>query len=129
MFYESTTHEIKLSLKFNDKLGTRLVNEPPESDVVDDSVQDDWMEAGEMIPKNNKIYENLVDKTFDWHKSRANYTTEQLNEMTNWIQKQKDQSNDLNLEENELPDVDPEQLNRLQRFTYNVIEDFKLKNE
>ena len=49
LFFESTTPEIKLSLKFNDELGTRLINERNEQ--PESVVEDDWMEAGEMIPK------------------------------------------------------------------------------
>jgi len=45
--------------------------------------------------------------------------------MTNWITKQKEYSMENLEEEIELPDVNPEQLNRFQLFTYKIIEEFK----
>ena len=73
---------------------------------------------------------NRDPKNFDWLKSRQNYSNEQLLNCKNWIAHQKELANDLNLEENEeLPDVDPDQLNNLQRLTFDLIEEYKNKNE
>jgi len=53
-------------------------------------------------------------------KSRENYSQQELQDMIGWIDKQKELAKESNeIEENQLPDVNPEHLNRLQRFTYN----------
>ncbi len=118
-------------LRFNSSLGTRLSeerNEEPEEEE-DDSEKDEWMEVGAIMPKNTTIYQQLIDKNHDWSKSREKYSTEQLMAMTYWITKQKEYSMENLEEEIELPDVNSEQLNRFQLFTYKIIEEFKNINK
>ncbi len=132
-FYESTTAEIRLSLQFDSNLGTRINeerNEPREEIEEDDSIRDEWMQASDVMPKSNNIFCNLIDRNFDWTKSRENYSQEQLYKMKDWIQKNKELAKDMISEDIvELPDVNPDQLNRLQHFTYKLVEVYKNKKE
>ena len=71
-----------------------------------------------------------MNTNHDWKKSRENYSQQELQDMIGWIDKQKELAKESNeIEENQLPDVNPEHLNRLQRFTYNLVEEFKSKNK
>ncbi len=49
--------------------------------------------------------------------------------MTDWITKQKIKYNITQEESNSLPEVNPSQLNKLQHFTYKLVEEFKNKHE
>ncbi len=132
LFYESTTDEMRERLRFNDKLGDKIAEErleEPEATVEEDAIKEDWMEMASTMPSNT--YECLIDKSFDWAKSRDEFSTHHnLDSMKDWITAQK-VINKESIEESdeELPDVSPEELNRLQLFTYKLIDEFKKKNE
>ncbi len=131
VFYENTTDEMRQRLRFSDQLGVKIAEErleAPDEIGEDDTIKEDWMEIASHMPKN--IFDNLIDKDFDWIKSRQDYSTPILDLMKDWISKQKTLYQESTEEtEDDLPDVSPEELNRLQLFSYNIIDEFKKKNE
>ncbi len=64
-------------------------------------------------------------------KSRENYSSDELLQIIGWIDKQKTLAAHEEIDEDNISffSVDIDKLNKLQRLTYNLIEDFKLKNK
>jgi flagellar biosynthesis GTPase FlhF len=130
IFYENTTEELRDRLLFNDQLGTKIAEErleEPEEIEEEIATKEDWMEMASNMP--NNVYETLIDNNFNWIKSREEYTPQILNLMKDWISINKVIYNENNNNDEELPDVNPEELNRLQLFTYKLIDEFKGKKE
>jgi hypothetical protein len=75
--------------------------------------------------KNKNNISNLIDLNYDWATIRNQYTNNQLETMKNWLEHQivLDPGQDI------LENVNPNQLNKYQRFTYDLIDKFnKEKN-
>ena len=129
-FYANTTDSIRASLKFTKDLSARLRevrNELQDPEVADLAVADEWMKLSSAMPQLIDKYNNLTNSNYEWSKSRENYSDEELYKMINWIDAQKTLANEAEMdEENVIFDADPNKLNKLQRFTYNLIEKFKL---
>lgn len=84
------------------------------------------MECAELMPKTTqKIDEsNIVDKNFDWKTINLNYSNEEIEKMYNWVNLQKQIINEKE-DTTEMPIVEPEQLNKYQRFAFDIIKQFK----
>lgn len=98
-----------------------------EEDIVECT---EWMELCCITPNIKNKFQDLMNTNYNWLQSRENYNCDELNEMIGWIDKQKVLYKDNNDSESKtIPDVNPDQLNRLQRFTYEIIKEFKIKQE
>ena len=98
-------------------------SEEPDPEQIEETIQEEWMTTGENMPKNANLLEKLIDKNYDWIQHRNDFSDEILLIMLNWITKQKEKYEDNSPEEDEeLPNIEPEQLNKLQRFTYDLVE-------
>ena len=126
IFYNNCTPQLKEVLQFTDKLGNTINevrSEEPDPEQIEETIQEEWMTTGENMPKNANLLEKLIDKNYDWIQHRNDFSDEILLIMLNWITKQKEKSKDNSPEEDEeLPNIEPEQLNKLQRFTYDLVE-------
>ena len=80
------------------------------------------MKAASDMPKtkNKNNISNLIDLNYDWATIRNQYTNNQLETMKNWLEHQivLDPGQDI------LENVNPNQLNKYQRFTYDLIDKF-----
>ena len=89
-------------------------------DFVEPLLQTEWMELAEMEPDfdYNILNEPEYDASFDWLSYRHLFTNEEVQRMSNWIESEKQKEH--------LPDVQydivqPEQLNKQQRFAFDLI--------
>ena len=86
--------------------------------------QFEWMQFGEQMPKiTHDSYSKLIDTSFDWKSVKLDFSLNQINSMKNWVNEQKILYNE-NIDTVLLTDVNPDQLNRYQRFAYNIIDKF-----
>ncbi len=70
----------------------------------------------------------IVDKTYNWQKQNDMFTPDQIKLMKEaWLETQKEFYD--NLVEVDPPIVHRHQLNRLQKFAFDIIQDFKNKNK
>jgi len=133
-FYSNTTDEIRACLTFTRDLSIRLSEvrfEHPDPVEPDLAVADEWMKLSSLMPNTIDKYKDLTSSNYDWSKSRKNYSLDELLRLSGWIDKQKTLAAHEELAEDNISfaTVDIEKLNKLQRFTYNLIEDFKLKDK
>ncbi len=133
-FLKDASTQVLNVLKFTTALGDTLNSirtEPAEQYFEEEITQDNWMEIGSDCQETeiDTKFENLIDVNTNWELIRANYSNEELDRMINWIKKQKTSLNLPANETNTLPDVDPEQLNTLQRFTYDLVNVFKITSK
>lgn len=128
-FYLSTTTEIRSSLKFIDNLGQRINDarlEDLDTDHEDDTEFTDWSELAAIMPQLNDKFTALTNLNYDWTSSRDKYSGDQILLMKGWIEKHKAllrESEENN--EDQMANINPDDLNRLQRFTYNIVQEFK----
>jgi hypothetical protein len=92
--------------------------------------RDNWMILAEMAPIRDDVDdcdEVVPDREYDWIQHRNNYTLDQIRLIeNNWINNQKRLNGDC-LESNDVPLVLPFQLNKMQRFAYNLV-DYHINN-
>jgi len=83
------------------------------------------MECAQQIPKTKaqNMYEALKDKNYDWKQVRNKYTLEQLESMKTWLNETK--NNDPNNYNNQESYTDFQKLNKMQRFTYDIVKQYK----
>lgn len=62
-----------------------------------------------------------------WNNIKNKYSQEQLELMPEWLKNKKNEEQSDTEEHNELQDVNPDDLNKYQRFTYDLV--IKFKNE
>lgn len=67
--------------------------------------------------------EGLINHNYNWQIIRDKYTLDQLNQMSYWLSIEKEKDKDLN-EDEIIDDVNPSQLNKCQKFTFNLIDKF-----
>jgi len=73
-------------------------------------------------------YHAIITKDYDWKQQNLLFNNEQIEQMKNgWLQRQKDKED--NTISNACPFVSPEQLNRMQRFAYNIVQEFRNNNK
>ena len=73
-----------------DKLQAVIQNQEPEDEpfVEQETTREEWMILSDLnIPFDNS--EQTPDSTYDWHLDRANYSEQQIQEMSTWIKKTK----------------------------------------
>jgi hypothetical protein len=82
------------------------------------------MLCAQQAPKSvyQEQFDKLIDKQYDWNQVKQNYSKVQLESMPNWISRQ--QEIDNNIETEQVDEIDINQLNQYQRFTYNMINKF-----
>ena len=108
------------------KLSTIRSEVREEIDEVLDLEQTEWMSCAQIIPK-TKIQtniSNLVNTNFDWETIKLKYTDEQLEKMPDYIKRQKENF-ELENAQVVLDDVDFNDLNKYQKFTYDLVKIFK----
>lgn len=62
----------------------------------------------------------IVNTNFDWQSVKSKYSIEELDKMRNWIDNQKVLLSD-EIDVTTTDDVNPDDLNTFQRFTFNII--------
>ena len=135
-FIKTASATILNAVHFNLELSKKLQDArleiedlcPNENTVLS---KDDWMILSEIIPNDCHCEENFdvqVDKNYNWHSHTNNYTTTQLETVSTWLSNMKTEF-DLSTNEEHLPIVHFDQLNRLQKFAYNLIEKKINQNE
>ena len=73
-------------------------------------------------------YHAIVDPNYDWHQQNQLFTPEQINLMQNrWLESQKTIQD--HLEETECPKIFRHQLNRMQKFAYDIIQKHKTEKK
>ena len=103
--------------------------EEPEPEQTILLEQSDWMDCAQQQPKtknkSQKNLEDLADKDFDWNSIRKKYNKNQLETMQTWLlnKKTEEEINEIIAEEN----VNPDNLNKYQRFAYDLVKDFQDK--
>jgi hypothetical protein len=99
----------------------------PEPTEDEEAEQLDWMECAQQIPAQTEAQKNLqssIDKSFDWQSRRSSYTPAMIENMPKFIEQQK-QLEPVS-ETDSMADVNPEQLNQLQRFTFNIVKEYRV---
>ncbi len=66
--------------------------------------------------------EIIIDSAYNWLQHRDKYSANELSTMKNWVEHQKNTNNCVN--DNELPAVQPSSLNTMQKFAYNLIDQY-----
>ena len=91
--------------------------------------RDKWMILAEMRPSDEEDeFDDIVaDENYNWMEHLKNYSQDQLENCSNWIQKQKSQC--IQTENNNLPVVTFSQLNLMQKFCYKLVEYFIQQNK
>jgi hypothetical protein len=84
------------------------------------------MLCAQQAPKSvyQEQFDKLVDKQYDWNQVKHNYSKVQLESMPNWISLQQEIDNSIETDE-----IDINQLNQYQRFTYIMIKKFNNKKK
>ncbi len=87
-------------------------------------LRDNWQILSEIRPQENEIEndvdEIVADKNYDFLSHRNKYTKQQLEKIENqFIKVQKELTGDEN--ENEIPAVEREQLNKMQKFAFDLV--------
>lgn len=91
--------------------------------------QEDWMRLQQ--PETETLPQLLVDQNpmtaqeslEYWHRDDAHYTVEELAHMDTWLQDQKRNAGQVNLQEEE-EDFDINNLNGDQRFAYDIVQQY-----
>ncbi len=89
-------------------------------------LRDNWQILSEIRPQENEVEndvdEIVADKNYDFLSHRNKYTKQQLEKIENqFIKVQKDLAGDENENENETPAVEREQLNKMQKFAFDLV--------
>jgi hypothetical protein len=120
-------------LSFSKELAEELkrIRKDPLSQEIEqlNYMQSEWMELAEIMPEIETIdSENdpIIDKDFDWLSLKNCFTNSELDLMDGWIEKMK---NETQFQELEYEKILPNQLNKEQKFAYNLIKNFNEKNE
>lgn len=124
-FLETAPQHIMNTVKFSTQLSKRLREIRDEGYDIGpepEMTREHWMIASEMLPNNfvEDEFTPFINLNYDWLAHLNNYTNDQIEAMNDWIHIKKIESGHTN--NNEIPIVLPEQLNRLQRFAYNLVE-------
>ncbi len=121
-------------LRFTTELSRQLIEARTEFEDIGPEpilVQDSWMVLSEMRPSDDD-YDEIngveVDNSFDWLENSKTYTNEQINDMRNWVNSKKIMAQDIG-NDDQLEIVNFNQLNRLQKFCYKIIQCYNEKNK
>jgi hypothetical protein len=86
------------------------------------------MSLAQQMPKTKeqKALNSLVtpNDNVHWENIKNKYTTQQLEQMPNWIIEQRELDNDM-IENNTNQQINIKDLNTIQKFTYNLVENFQ----
>lgn len=89
----------------------------------------EWQMLCEINPYNQEselIQDSITDKQFDWKTRMSYWSNDDVKLMVNWLDSQKDQ---LDVILDPCPAVRKEKLNKMQRFAYDIVEDFNENNK
>ena len=92
--------------------------------------RDNWMLLAEMRPSDDNFddFDDIeCDPNHNWLAHAGNYTTEENTRFRNWVEQQKSVHLDIN--DDELSTVQPQNLNIIQHFAYNLINKFKCQKK
>ena len=91
--------------------------------------QVDWMDCAQQLPKTKNLMHQklneLANKNYNWNNIRKKYTKTELDSMSGWLLNKKAEQEINNILETE--NVEPENLNKYQRFAFNMVKDFEEK--
>ena len=117
------------AIKFNSELSKQLHDARNEIDVSQPQPilsRDNWMLLAEIRPNDEDEevdhVEIIIDSAYNWLQHRKKYSANELSTMKNWVEHQKNTNNCVN--DNELPAVQPSSLNTMQKFAYNLIDQY-----
>ena len=130
-FLSIASPEIIEIINFHTDLSKQLKiarSEGREEFVAPTYLRDNWQILAEIRPHENEEEndedEIVADKNYDFLSHRNKYTQQQLELIENqFIKVQKELAGDENENENETPVVEREQLNRMQKFAFDLIKE------
>ena len=80
----------------------------------------DLAEIGQLVKENVNQDRPFIDLSYDWQMHRLNYTVDELSQMINFIDNQKNINREIESDELITP-VFPGQLNKMQRFAFEIV--------
>lgn len=98
------------------------LNTVSDNTLQNENTQLDWMKL-QAISTINKVDINTLAHNYDWSLDRANYSTNELEELSSWLRNKKklqEESNHINYNIRN-PEFDTSLLNERQRFAFNII--------